>query len=230
MRREEGKDAKEARRRGNMMNMRRIGFICGVAIALMGADAAPTAYTNDFEKAEVGKTPDDLMVLDGTFAVREVDGNKCLELAADPIGSYGALFGPEGLTAMDVRARIWAASSGKRYPEVGIGADDAGGYKLFLVPAKHFLELRKGDDPIASVPFAWKDGGWNWLRLHVQPKADKQWMISGKAWAQGATEPEKWTITASDNEAPSAGKASLWGSDFSEQPIRFDDLSVAPEK
>jgi hypothetical protein len=33
-----------------------------------------------------------------------------------------------------------------------------------------------------------------------------------------------------DTETPSAGKASLWGSDFSEQPIRFDDLSVAQVK
>lgn len=208
------------------MTARRCLLIGGLAILLMGGDATPTAYTNDFEKAEVGKVPDDLMVLDGTFAVREVEGNKCLELAPDPIGSYGALFGPDGLTAMDVRARIWAASSGKRFPEMGIGADDAGGYKLFLVPAKHIVELRKGDDPVASAPFEWKDGAWTWLRLHVEPKGEKQWSMSGKAWPQGQNEPEKWTISASDTEAPSAGKASIWGSDYSEMPIRFDDLRV----
>jgi hypothetical protein len=204
-------------------------LLCSIALFLIAA-AAPTSYTNDFEKTEVGKTPDDLMVLDGTFAVKEVDGNKCLELAGDPVGSFGALFGPEGLTAMDVKARIWAASSGKRFPEAGIGVDDAGGYKLFLIPAGHALELRKGDDPAASVPFEWKDGQWNWLRLRIAPGADKKWLIQGKAWPQGAKEPEGWTISASDSEAPSAGKASLWGSDFSEQPIRFDDLSVTPVK
>jgi hypothetical protein len=207
-------------------------LVCSCAIVLIAANSpAPSpSYTNDFEKAEVGKAPDDMMILDGTFAVREVDGNKCLELAPDPVGSYGALFGPEGMTAMDVKARIWAASSGKRFPEAGIGVDDAGGYKLFLIPAKHALELRKGDDPVASVPFDWKDGGWTWLRLRIEPKDEKTWAISGKAWAQPQSEPEKWTISASDAEAPSAGKASLWGSDFSEQPIRFDDLSVTPVK
>jgi hypothetical protein len=54
--------------------------------------------------------------------------------------------------------------------------------------------------------------------------------MSGKAWTQGQNEPDKWMISATDTEAPSAGKASLWGSDFSEQPIRFDDLSVTPLK
>jgi hypothetical protein len=191
---------------------------------LLAADAAP--YANDFEKADIGKVPEDVMVLDGTFAVREVDGNKCLELAGDPVGSFGALFGPDGLVAMDVKARIWAAGAGKRFPEVGIGANDAGGYKLFAVLARHILELRKGDDPVASAPFQWDSGKWTWYRLRVEPRDGKTWQIRGKAWPDGQKEPENWMITAQDTETPSAGKASLWGSDFSEQPIRFDDLSV----
>lgn len=199
--------------------------ICG---ALIAADAAP--YANDFEKAEIGKVPEDVMVLDGTFAVREFGGNKCLELAGDPVGAFGALFGPDGLVAMDVKARIWAAASGKRFPEVGIGANDPGGYKLFAVPARHILELRKGDDPVASAAFPWQSGKWTWYRLRVEPKGAKTWQIRGKAWPDGQQEPANWMVTAQDTEAPSAGKASLWGSDFSEQPIRFDDLSVVPVK
>ena len=97
---------------------------------------------------------------------------------------------------------------------MGIGADDAGGYKLFLVPAKHIIELRKGDDPVVSAPFEWKDGAWTSLRLHVESKSGKRWSISGKAWAQGQNEPDKWMISTTDAEAPSAGKASLWGSEF----------------
>ena len=210
-----------------MKAVRTLLLTCCVAL-LIAADATP--YTNDFDKAEIGKVPEDVMVLDGTFAVREVDGNRCLELAGDPVGSFGALFGPDGIVAMDVKARIWAAASGKRFPEVGIGADDAGGYKLFAVPARHILELRKGDDPIASAPFPWASGKWTWYRMRVEPKDGKKWQIRGKAWPVGQMEPENWMITAQDAEAPSAGKASLWGSDFSEQPIRFDDLSVVQVK
>jgi hypothetical protein len=199
----------------------------GVAL-LIAADVAP--YTNDFEKAQVGKVPEDIMVLDGTFAVRSVDGNKCLELAGDPVGSFGALFGPDGLVAMDVKARIWSAAAGKRFPEAGIGADDAGGYKLFTVPARHLLQLRKGDDPVASAPFQWQTAKWIWYRLRVEPQDAKTWQIRGKAWPEGQKEPENWTVVAHDTETPSAGRASLWGSDFSEQPIRFDDLSVEKAK
>jgi hypothetical protein len=204
-------------------------LFCCVGGLIFAADQAspPAPYSNDFEKSEIGKAPDDFMILDGTFAVREVDGNKCLELAGDPIGSFGALFGPDGATAMDVKARIWAAASGKRFPEFGIGADDAGGNKLFVIPASHSIELRKGDDAVASVPFTWSSGTWTLLRLRVEPK-DKTWTIQGKAWPQGQSEPQAWTITATDPEAPSAGKASIWGNAYSEQPIRFDDLAVMP--
>ncbi|HXE53721.1 MAG TPA: hypothetical protein VN541_11925, partial [Tepidisphaeraceae bacterium] len=103
------------------------------SLVLLGAgqpSGNTKVYRNDFEKAEQGKVPPDMTVLDGTFTVREVDGNKCLELAGDPLGSFGVLFGPERITAMDVKARIWAAAKGKRFPEFGIGAGDAGGYKL----------------------------------------------------------------------------------------------------
>lgn len=206
---------------------RRLLLAGGVAL-MVAADVAP--YRNDFEKAQVGKVPEDVMVLDGNFAVRSVGGNKCLELAGDPVGSFGALFGPDGLAAMDVKARIWSTGAGKRFPEAGIGADDAGGYKLFTVPARHLLELRKGDDPVASAAFEWQSAKWIWYRLRVEPQDAKTWQIRGKAWPEGQKEPEAWTVIAHDAEAPPAGRASLWGSDYSEQPIRFDDLSVEKAK
>src|ERR1041384_8315991 len=37
-------------------------------------------YQNDFSKGEVGKLPDDMLLLDGGFAVQEVSGNKVLQL------------------------------------------------------------------------------------------------------------------------------------------------------
>src|SRR5947209_4317506 len=110
-----------------------------IALALLAA--SPMEYSNDFEKSEVGKVPDDLMVLDGSFAVRTIEGNKCLELAADPIGTFGVLFGPATSATVGVQARVWSAATGKRLPEFGIGAGDAGGWKLWLVPAQHVIEL-----------------------------------------------------------------------------------------
>jgi len=194
-------------------------------ILVAGDPPAPTAYFNDFEKAEVGKVPDDWMVLDGPFAVREVEGNKCLELAEDPIGAFGALFGPAGLTGSEVSARIWAEPTGKRFPEFGIGANDAGGYKLMALPGRGTVELRKGDEPVASAAFKWTPSAWTFLKLRVSGGGGA-WVVQGKAWKQGEKEPEAWLVTANEKTAPLPGRASVWANDYSEKPVRFDDVRV----
>ncbi|HSZ59024.1 MAG TPA: hypothetical protein VK797_25510 [Tepidisphaeraceae bacterium] len=194
-------------------------------LLLSAAQISPTVYKNDFEQAQVGKVPDDILVLDGTFAVRQVDANKCLELAGDPLGSFAALFGPDGMIGADVSARIQGFPQGKRFPEFGIGAGGPGGYKLFAVPGQHRIELRKGEDVKAFASFDWSPGSWTCFRLRIEPGDKNTWAIKAKAWRQGTTEPEAWMVNAEDPKPPS-GKASIWGSDYSEQPIRFDDLSV----
>jgi hypothetical protein len=199
---------------------------------LFSADAppaAPTAYTNDFEKAELGKAPEKFMALNGEFTVVDVDKNKCLELTPDPIDGDGFLFGPAGVSTGTVSARIWAAASGKRFPEFGIGANDAGGYKLIVVPAQGTVELRKGDDAVTSVPFTWKSDTWTRLRLHIGKAADGIFQVEGKAWPDGSSEPKEWMITTQEKAAPSPGRASAWGMPYSEKPIRFDDLGVDPK-
>ena len=201
-------------------------LLLAALLLTVAADPAPISYSNDFEKAEVGKVPDDIMVLDGTFAVREFEGNKCLELDGTPIGTFGALFGPAGLTACEVSARIWAQPTGKRFPEFGIGANDAGGYKLFLLPGRSLLELRKGDDPIASAPFAWTPSTWTCFKLRVTGSGSS-WTLQAKAWPATAHEPSDWSVTAKDSTAPTPGRSSIWANDYSEKPVRFDDLKVS---
>ena len=202
-------------------------FLIGAALLATAADTpAPTNYSNDFEKAEIGKVPDDIMVLDGAFAVREFEGNKCLELDGTPIGAFGALFGPAGLTSCEVSARIWAQPTGKRFPEFGIGANDAGGYKLFLLPSHSLLEIRKGDEPVASAPFTWTPSSWTHFKLRITSMSGS-WTIQAKAWPASSPEPATSTLTAKDPTAPTPGRASLWANDYSEKPVRFDDLKVS---
>jgi hypothetical protein len=169
------------------------------------------------------------MLLNGEFNVVQVDGNKCLELTADPIDGDGFLFGPAGVITGDVCARVWASASGKRFPEFGIGANDAGGYKLIAVPGQNLLELRKGDDAKASAPFTWKSDTWTRFRLHIAKGADGKFQIEGRAWADGSPEPRTWSVSTVDTEAPSPGRASGWAMPYSEKPIRFDDLAVDPK-
>src|ERR1700733_6665018 len=84
-------------------------------LAARGDDAKPL-YENNFEKAEVGKVPDDFLVLDGGFAVKEENGNRFLELPGAPLDSFSAQFGPTESSGVSVSARIKATAKGRRFP------------------------------------------------------------------------------------------------------------------
>jgi hypothetical protein len=199
--------------------------------ALMGADAKPAAgpYAADFAKMPAGKPGPELFILNGGFAIAEADGRKVLELPGNPLDTFGVLFGPEAQTATDASARIYGTSEGKMLPEFGVGTNDAGGWKLWLLPSQKALVLRKGEEEKARVPFTWTSGKWTSFRLRVAPAAaGAGWKAEGKAWAADGKEPEAWAITATDAAAPPAGRASVWGQPYAGTPIRFDGLKVTP--
>jgi len=182
-------------------------------------------YENNFEKAEVGKVPEDFLVLEGAFVVREDGTNKFLELPGAPLDTFGFLFGPTESADMAVSARVFGTGRGRRFPTFGIGVNGVGGYRLQVSPGKRLLELYKGDALVANVPYTWESGAWTILRLQIR-KAGIAWSIEGKAWKQGSPEPPVWLISRDEQPAPAAGRASLWGSPFATTPIRFDDLSI----
>jgi hypothetical protein len=189
--------------------------------------APPAPYVNDFQKTPTGKVPEEFTPLAGDFSVKEEAGNRFLEVSPEPVDGDVLLFGPEGLTAADVRARIYATSVGKRFPEFGIGCGDAGGFKLVLMPGEDRIEIRKGDESLTQAEFkGWKSGEWTSFRLRATPAAGGKWRIEGKAWPASAKEPEAWTITYDSAEPPPTGRASVMASPYSETPVRFDDLAV----
>jgi len=183
-------------------------------------------YENNFEKAEVGKVPDDFLVLDGGFVVKEEAGNKFLELPGAPLDSFAVQFGPATNSDVAVSARINGTAKGRRSATFGVGLNGVGGYKLQMTPAKGLLELYKDQTPKASVPYEWKTGQWTMLRLQVRKIKDGAWKIEGKAWLQGSAEPGQWMISFDETEEPANGRASVFGSPFSGTPIQFDDLVV----
>lgn len=194
----------------------------------LGLFAEQTAlYSNNFEKAQVDQVPDDMLVLDGAFAVKQEGANKFLELPGAPLDTFGVLFGPTTNANVAVTARIFGTGKGRRFPTFGVGINGAGGYKLKIAPSKNEIELSKGDDVIASAPFKWKSGTWTQFRLQLRPDG-KQWVVEGKAWDSAAKEAEKWDITYNEKTEPTAGRASVSGSPYSGTPIRYDDLAVVP--
>ena len=196
-------------------------------------DGAETIYQNDFEKEELGKDARDLNLVvmgDGEFRIKLDGQNKVLELAPYPLDTYGFLFGPAVTENVCARIRVWGASSGRRFPVFGVGLGGVGGYMLRLTPIRRELELLKADEVKQSVSCAWASGTWTVLALSVRKLKEGAWSIQGKAWQFGQDEPKEWMISCEDSEKPLSGKAGAWGTAYSGEPIRFDDLTVQSSK
>jgi hypothetical protein len=186
-------------------------------------------FQNNFEKAAVGSLPEDFLVLDGEYSIKESEGNKYLELPGAPLDTFGVLFGPTTNAGVCVSARIYGTAKGRRYPQFAVGLDGQNGYKLKVSPAKDAVEIYKGDESAASAPFHWKPGSWTMFKLRVRQTDGPAWKIEGKVWAQTEAEPKDWMIVLEEKTEPRPGRASLWGSPVSGTPIRFDDLLLTSE-
>jgi hypothetical protein len=145
------------------------------------------------------------------------------------LDTFGVLFGPTTNAGVRVTARIYGTAKGRRYPGFGVGLNGPSGYKLKVSPAKGALEIYKGDESVASVPYAWKSGAWTMFKLQVRSAGDQLWKVEGKAWPQTEPEPADWTVVLDEKTAPHPGRASLWGAPYSGTPIRFDDLLLTTD-
>ena len=127
-----------------LRKLRAFAWVVGLACGAVG-QSTKAIYENDFEKAELNKVPDDFLVLDGQFAVKEEGGNKFLELPGAPLDTFGALFGPTEKEGNAVSARMSGTGKGRRYPTFAVGLNGQGtsAYKLQVTPAKKALELFK---------------------------------------------------------------------------------------
>ncbi len=200
-----------------------MSVVTGVSFAAL---AAEPLYQNNFEKAEIDKVPEDMLVLDGGFGVKQADGNKVLELPGAPLDTFGVLFGPTQVDGVVVTCRIKGEGKGRRYPSFGVSLGGVGGYRLQVSPAKKAVEIVKGDETKASAPLAWESGTWTELKLQVRKVKDGEWIAEGKVWKQGTLEPKDWMITEKTTEEPTSGRPAIWGNPFSGTPIQFDDLKL----
>jgi hypothetical protein len=198
-------------------------FVFGVLASAGGLYAGEPVYKNDFQSAEVGKLPDNFMVMSGDFTVKEEGGNKFLELPGSPLDTFGLLFGPAQPTGGSASAKFFGTKVGRKYPAFGISLGGVGGYRVQVSAAKKALEIFKGDEGKASVPFTWESGVWTSVKIRIR-KADAGWVVEGKAWPATAAEPAEWMIHEDEKDQPPAGRAAIWGSPYSGTPIRFDDL------
>jgi hypothetical protein len=202
--------------------MKRILSLC-LPILGAAAFAADPLYQQDFAKLDA--VPDELMVLNGEFAIADDGGNKVLALNPVPLDTDSCLFGPTAKDGLAVRLRVKSATKGRQAPAFGVGLGGVTGYVLRYAGAKKSLELVRDDAVLASAPLDWKSD--TWLRFHLQiRKTADGWMVEGKTWADGAAEPADWLISYKAEKEPLAGRASCWGMPYSGKPILYDDLQV----
>jgi hypothetical protein len=191
---------------------------------------ADVLYRENFQKVEIGEVPAEFLVLEGAFAVREMEGNRVLELPGEPLSTFGFLFGPSEKDGIAVRGRFHGTRKGRKFPSFGLGLGGAEGYQLIVSAGKDQLELFKGEEPVTAVEFKWTPQAWTQLVLRVRKTGDQQWKIEGKAWPQGKPEPSGWMITLETAEEPSTGRASVTASPYAGTPIQFDDLILRREQ
>lgn len=197
-----------------------------IGLAALTTYAAEPLYQTNFEKTKTGEVPEDFLVLDGDFAVKQEEGNKYLELPGAPLDAFGFMFGPSARHGNEISARMFGTKKGRRYPVFGIALNGVNGYRLQVAPAKRAIELLKGSAVVANVPFRWGGGEWLRLALRVEQTSAAEWTVSGRVWADGKKAPAKPTITHKETKEPRNGKPSIWGSPYSGTPIRYDDIVV----
>jgi hypothetical protein len=198
-------------------------FSSAILIAGLHAQNTPVLYENQFDKSD--KFPDDILVLDGIFEIKEEAGNKFAELPGAPLDTYGFMFGPSQKENIEVTARIFGTGKGRRFPTFAVGLNGVGGYKLQVSPAKKLVELYKGDEVKQSSPLEWKSGAWTFLKLTLRKSGETEWKLQGYVW-NDAPAPKDPALTWVEKDQPSAGKPSVWGSPYAGTPLRFDDLLV----
>ena len=103
------------------------GMVWFMAAGWVRADDTKPLYENNFQSAEVGKVPDDFLVLDGGFTVKTDGTNKFLELPGAPLDSFGVLFGPTEKEDVEVTARIKEIQQGAAVSDLRHRAERAGG-------------------------------------------------------------------------------------------------------
>lgn len=197
-----------------------------IGLAALTIYAAEPLYQTNFEKTKTGEVPEDFLVLDGDFSVKQEEGNKYLELPGAPLDAFGFMFGPSARHGNEISARMFGTKKGRRYPVFGIALNGVNGYRLQVAPAKRAIELLKGSAVVANVPFRWGGGEWLRLALRVEQISAAEWTVSGRVWADGKKAPAKPTITHKETKEPRNGKPSIWGSPYSGTPIRYDDIVV----
>lgn len=205
-------------------------------VCLLAAAAMPAAG-QDMKKFDiscdswaVGEAPAEVFVLDGKVSIAEKDGSKAIMI--DPgteLVEASAQVGDSAAGNAVIQAKIFASKKGRSSPRFGISVHGMNGPRLYVNPAKKQLELVRGDQTLASVPFTWTSDAWLNLRLEAKKADGDKWSITASVWGDKDAAPAAPQIKHDLAGLKGQGKCTLWATPYSNTPIYFDNIQIEVE-
>lgn len=205
-------------------------------LSLLAAAALPAAG-QEIKKFDIqcdawalGEVPAEVFVLDGKVSIAEKDGGKAIMI--DPgteLVEASAQVGDSASGSAVIQARIFASKKGRSSPRFGISVHGMNGPRLYVNPAKKQLELVRGDQALASLPFAWASDAWLNLRLEAKKTGGDKWNVTASAWADKETAPAAPQLKHELSGLKGQGKCTLWATPYSNTPIYFDSIQIELE-
>lgn len=210
-----------------MMTKCLLGLLLATVLPLSAQEVKKVAITADLW-AE-GAPPEEVFVVDGKIEIAAKDGNKALVIhPGTELVDASAQLGESASGSASIQARVFASKRGRSVPRFGVSAHGLSGYRVYVSPAKKQLELIKGDQTIANVPFTWTSETWVMMKLEVKKSGDG-WTITGSAWPATGAAPAEPMLKHEDKALKGQGKCAVWATPYSGTPVFFDDVTIEVE-
>jgi hypothetical protein len=206
-------------------------LVCLLAAAVLPATAQEVKkFDINCDAWTAGEVPAEVFVLDGKVSIADKDGGKAIMI--DPgteLVEASAQLGDSAAGNAMIQARVFATKKGRSSPRFGVSVHGMSGPRLYINPAKKQIELVRGDQSLATAPFAWTSDAWLNLRLEVTKGEGDKWTAKAYAWADKAEKPGEPLLKHDLTGLKGQGKCTLWATPYSNTPIYFDDLHIEVE-
>jgi hypothetical protein len=159
---------------------------------------------------------------------RRVEGNGVMtKITTIPKGTRSrSWFGHSQLRDYTIQADVRGASRDGKLPDIGLIAQ---GYALDLQGEHQKLQIRTWVPQLRmarTVDFPWEPDRWYTMKFQASVEQD-QARLRAKVWPRDGTEPDAWTVEATDDSPNVAGSPGLYGN-AKDAEIFLDNLHVTP--
>jgi outer membrane protein assembly factor BamB len=158
---------------------------------------------------------------------KEIGGESVLvKISTIPKGTRSqAWMGPTDLHDYTIQADVLATEKNSKTPDMGLINQR---YTLAM-NASQELQIRSWTSRLElrfakTIPFHWTAGTWYTMKFQSE-NADGKAVLRGKVWPRDESEPECWTIEASDATPNTTGSPGLFGN-ASDAEFYLDNIQV----